>query len=67
MTATVMMGMYKVGLGILAFFLARMGLLWMDQNSEFTLKVEGWNDNAKAGYYVGRLIAVAIVLGLVIG
>ena len=59
------MGAYKVSLGVIAFLLARLGLLWMDRNSDFTDRIQ---ESSYAPIYFGlRFIGVAIVVGVCVG
>jgi len=60
-------GLFKLSIALIGFVGARYALVWMDNRAECTNFGE-WlykaSDEAKATYYAGRLIAVALVIGL---
>lgn len=64
----VIQGVFKLIMGLLALMSARLGLIWMDRaiinGSEFGQRLNSWGDHAQALYYSGRLVAVALVIGL---
>lgn len=63
-------GGFKLFLALVGILLGRATLLWFDstlKNTKFTNWLDGADDNAKAVYYSGRFIAVAIIVGCAIG
>lgn len=60
-------GLFKLSLALLGLILARLLLIWMDRNlvsNQFREWLEKANDQARATYYSGRLIAVCLLVGL---
>lgn len=66
--SALLQGTFKLTLAILGFLFARLGLLWMDRNiindSEFGRRLNSWDSHAQSLYFTGRLLAVALVIGL---
>lgn len=60
-------GVFKLTLALAGFIMARLALLWMDRalvTKEFSTWLEKANDQARAIYYAGRIIAIGLLVGL---
>ena len=60
-------GGFKLTLALAGFLMARLALLWMDKalvTEQFSTWLEKANDQARATYYAGRIIAIGLLVGL---
>lgn len=68
--SVVVLGLFKLVLAVVGIVVGRLTLFWFDKffaNTPFTKWLESANDEAKAVYYAGRFVGIALIIGCAIG
>ena len=67
--SVIITGIFKLALALVGIIMCRATLMWFDHwssHNSFSTWLDGAEDDAKAVYYAGRFIAVAIIVGFAI-